>query len=564
MLGVLYSDNYRSLNDFKSPQDYLSYLYGATQGYISRAYISNKTDIWNEKTYSLPYLSKKRYHGESDVYISMNTFFNMKKGRVTENLKDLNTLYIDIDCYTKGYTQDEVIGLLETEYFDTIIPTPTFVIKSGRGVYLIYKLIRGEKSKAQESGKAITRWTSVQKFLFSKLQHFGADAKALDAARVLRLPFTYNSKSDTQVSIVRFYNYSYTLDSIIKEYSVSYDSTKRKQKWGVPTERQIKVAKWQAKAFDVPVPDFNNYADTYNFIAHYRSLTPPHQENCTIRKRGYSLSKRIDDLFTLFGVRKGEDCCREYALFLCRLWTLVETGDEEYALSKTLALNERMDCPFKTNYVITRTRSAETAFLKNTPYTYSTSKVIEVLDITPEEQQLLSCLRTRPCYLPQKRSEQNRIAYRKRLEQQGETTKKDKINLRREKIRTLLYQGVSSADICDMLGISLRTYNRDKAAIQEMDSYSVNTDCQCQEKEEKSVIEKKAYKLRLYRYAIFSALILYGYFVQSAPLLWKILLQYKYLVDNFVSFFSHNRHITRCTDDIEDKDDEDDDIFDTS
>lgn len=547
MLGIKYSDIYVTADDFKTPQDYLNYLYGRSKGFVARANIHKGE--FRESLFSTKYLNKNRYHGESEVYTSMNAFLNKKVGRRTTNLRELNTLFIDIDCYNKGYTQDEVISLLESDYFDIIIPTPTFVINSGRGIYLIYKVIRGEKSKEQESRLALPRWTSIQKFLYKQLEPLGADPKALDAARVLRVPFSYNTKSESMVCIERFYNLAYTLDSIKKEYDIPYDSTKHKQEWGRATSKQITVAKWQAKNFGVALPDFCNYSDTFNFISKYatQTLSQKNIDKKNTVKKTYSTRGRINDLFTLFGkLRTGENCSREYALFLCRLWMIESTGDYDTAVKTTLALNDRLDCPFQRSYVLSRTKSAETCYKKGNPYRYSTNKVIEVLNITAEEQQQLCYLRNGGLYNNAKtKKERNRKTYLKKLEECGKTTKRQKIEERHKQLSYLLSMGRSKEEICKELGISSRTYCRDLTAIKEK-AIKDKAKRKAEEGTESSTLseadiaknrnEKEAYKVRLTsctpyyeadniadnRCAKNSASLLYRYSVPSPPL-WKTL-----------------------------------------
>lgn len=122
------------------------------------------------------------------------------------------------------------------------------------------------------------------------------------------------------------------------------------------------------------------------------------------------LDGRVNDLFKLFSMRKGGDCSREYALFLCRLWVGERTNDFDYALEQTQALNRTFDVPFDERYVETRTKSAETKLKTGKTYQYSLSKLIDVLNITDEEQKELEYL----CRQPQSQAarRKNQIAGR--------------------------------------------------------------------------------------------------------------------------------------------------------
>lgn len=461
MLGRNAETGYKTVGDFKNHIDYLNYMYGSTNGFVSRATIHHKSDLFSERLFSNEWLIEKNaYYGQKNVYTSLNTFISPKKGRKTGNLKVLNSLYIDIDCYKADLTQEQVLFLLEQDYFDKIIPTPTFVINSGRGLYLIYKI--------KEDCNALPRWQRVQRFLFKQLEDLGADSQALDAARILRVPFTINTKSGTMVKIERFNDITYTLYDIIQEYNVPYDSRKPKVEYGKATARQKEVAQWQAKAFGVELPNFNSYDDTFNFIHKYSEKKISGKEKTIVKKKSFTdtLNNRINDLFTLFGeLRTGVDCCREYALFLCRLWAIEKTGDYEYALKTTLALNSSLDKPFSMSYVTRTTKSAETKCKNGESYHYSTRKIIEVLQITEEEQKKLRSLRTND---GSKKKEQNRQNYLKKLQDKGQTTKSAKIEKRRSQLIQLAVKGKNKKEICNILNISLRTYDRDYKEVKEI------------------------------------------------------------------------------------------------
>ena len=72
----------------------------------------------------------------TDLYMSMNTFY--KPERTKENLRYLNSLYIDLDYYKMDLSRQEVLSKLEEEYFNKSIPVPSMIVDSGRGLYLIW------------------------------------------------------------------------------------------------------------------------------------------------------------------------------------------------------------------------------------------------------------------------------------------------------------------------------------------------------------------------------------------------------------------------------------------
>lgn len=483
MIGSAVNSPYKSISDFWGPQDYISYMFSGKLGYFSRNQLFGKG---MKQTFAWAYnmTQRFRWRGEKDCYISQNSFrspFSKEEpssGRKVSNLQRLNALYVDIDCYKQGMSPEQVLYFLEEDCFDHTIPLPTFVIDSGRGMYLIWKI--------DEDSKALTRWQSVENYLISQCAEFGADPQASDAARILRVPGTVNSKSGKQVKIMRFNNVSYTLREIMREYDVQPIRPSRKREcpdglptypYGQATERQRRLARWIATELGIELPDFTNFAETAQYISTYqpRIGVANKEEKCQKNAKALNLGNsvslkgmltgRLADLRRLFTRRKGPDCGRELALFLTRLWTLDLYGDPQLALEQTLNFNGALDCPFDADYVEKATKSAETKHKEGQTYHYSTKKIISILSITEEEQKGLDYLCGYSLDAKERKREANHRAYLSRLEKENKDTKKSAIQERRKDIATLLAQGKSKVEICRALNIASRTFDRDKAAI---------------------------------------------------------------------------------------------------
>ena len=482
MIGSVVDSPYRSVSDFWGPQDYINYMFGGKLGYFSRNQLLGKR---MKQTFAWSYnmANRFRWRGEKDCYISQNSFrspFSNEdpgSGRKVSNLQRLNALYVDIDCYKQGLTPEQVLYFLEEDCFDHTIPLPTFVIDSGRGMYLIWKV--------DEDGKALTRWQSVENYLISQCTEYGADPQASDAARILRVPGTINSKSGKPVRIMRFNNVSYSLREIIREFDVQpvRSSRKRVRPDGLPTypyghatERQRRLARWIATELGIDLPDFTDFAETAQYISTYQprinaAVKQSNRKNAKTLNLGNSMSikglitGRMADLRRLFSRRKGADCGRELALFLTRLWTLDLYGDPKLALEQTLNFNAALDCPFDAAYVEKATQSAETKHKAGQTYHYSTKKLISILSITEEEQKGLEYLCGYSLDARKRKREANHRAYLSRLEKENKDTKQSAIHDRRQNIATLLVQGKSKVEICHTLNIASRTFDRDKAAI---------------------------------------------------------------------------------------------------
>jgi hypothetical protein len=125
--------------------------------------------------------------GKQDTFFSVNEFNGW---RITRLLKSLRANYVDIDL---GRAADR--GDLD-EALDTLavagMPWPSLAVFSGRGLHLYW-------CTTHTPARVLPVWQAVQKQLIQSLSAIGADPKARDCARVLRLVGTVNSKVNSEV-----------------------------------------------------------------------------------------------------------------------------------------------------------------------------------------------------------------------------------------------------------------------------------------------------------------------------------------------------------------------------
>mgnify|MGYP001097186382 FL=1 len=389
--------------------NYIDNVHSNSKGWITRRVIDKKG--YNQWHYKYAELKDLDMNGEN-IYITLNTFY--KPCRRLENIKELNTLFIDLDYYK---TKDQVLMDLEKNYFNQSIPIPNYVIDSGRGMYLIW-LINAVPSQA------LPLWKAVQDHLYKQLKCFGADRQALDATRILRVPGSINSKSKTVVNILDEYEYVYDLREIQNGFLPELKPYEKKK--GRPSK--------------------------INYIYRERSL----------------YYGRIQDIIKLCELReydlKGH---RELILFLYRYYLCSFTEDIEKALNDVLELNSMFRQALSEREVIRATRSAERCYLdKNKQYKYKNETLIELLEITEEEQKYMTIIISKKEY---KRREniRGKKNYQEKLKSQGKFTEKEKISQRREKIKDLLDEGLKQKDICLLLNISKPTYVRDRNFLKE-------------------------------------------------------------------------------------------------
>lgn len=425
-------------------QEYFNNLYSKSKGYITRAEISDgKYHQWHFK---LPELIKQDFD-KPDIYISMSTFY--KPFRRMECLKELRAVYIDLDVYNTDYRKDAALFFLENDYFRNEVPTPHYIIDSGRGLYLIWLI-------EPVPYMALPLWQAIERNFFNKLDSFGADPKCLDCTRILRVPQSINSKSNTEVSIIVDYQLKelYSLRWIQENYLPELVPPKKK------VGRPCKI-----------VSLFNTY-----------SL--------------YSL--RIKDIIKICELRNYDIVgYRELILFLYRYYLCYFTNDTDKALEDTLNLNKLFKKPLTEREARNQTYSAEKVYLdKDKQYNYKNETLIDLLDITPEEQKHLETIISKSEKNRRKRDKYNgddeykevvktkrkiryeeqekevlkqkyrlnkdkyRQKYKEKLESKGKKLKSEELELLRQKIKALKQQGFSNKDISQSLNLPLKTLER--------------------------------------------------------------------------------------------------------
>ena len=173
-------------------KDFSKHLHDKLDGYVQVVQFENDKII-NSENYKKSTLReiRKVYTGAIDTFLTVNSSYNGKRG--VRNIRQLRALYIDLD--NRGYTFSELFYSVWGLYLDGKIPEPTMVVDSGRGAHIYWRI---EHAPYQ----ALATWQELEDYLWYQLKELGADKKAIDAARVLRLPDTINSRSNTKCAVM--------------------------------------------------------------------------------------------------------------------------------------------------------------------------------------------------------------------------------------------------------------------------------------------------------------------------------------------------------------------------
>jgi hypothetical protein len=151
-----------------------------------------------------------------DSYVSINADFRLAKlhwrdgkrttaygypKHSTDSLKYLCACYVDIDYYRLNTDFGTVLGHVVNYQDNGIIPPPSIIVRSGRGIWLLW-LLTDHKDPDRSQGafpEKIGLYAKIQKVIGARLAQLGADLGAQDAARHIRIPGSLHTGSERHV-----------------------------------------------------------------------------------------------------------------------------------------------------------------------------------------------------------------------------------------------------------------------------------------------------------------------------------------------------------------------------
>lgn len=404
-------------------KNYCSHLYDdTTDGYVQIVKL-NDGKIVKIKNTNLNYIKEitQEFNGQENVYITPNTIY--VPFRRVENIRQFRALFLDFDNIgeDKHYVSYNIFELAAQD----VIPMPTMIVDSGRGLHVYWRI------KNAPYG-ALYSWQEIEDMLYHRLKHLGADRQATDATRLLRLPNTINSKSNSECNVLWIDDKT--------EYSMydlkdKYIKVKKKPKTSTKTTNKV-----IANAF------FNSY-----------SL---HMDRAT-------------DLITLCELRKYKvEGHRNMLLHCYAYWIGIYVRSKEELADSVNNLNNKFKPPLKQTEVNAILRCVPKAIDKfiayeqgirngedkrvskgmkdKAGYWYKNETLIERLGITVEEQRhLKTIIGTRVKY-DRKNEKRNKA----RRNENGLTPKQQELQDLKVKILELKEQGLSNRAIGRQLNIS--------------------------------------------------------------------------------------------------------------
>ncbi|WP_439548848.1 hypothetical protein [Falsiroseomonas sp.] len=135
---------------------------------------------------------------DRDTYMSQGLFARPTRRAI--HLLAATHAQVDLDTYNvdrlRSLTADQLGGLVRLYCRDEGIPQPSAIISSGRGLYLKWYWQHAIPRAA--AGRAV----AVNRALAARFNELGADPRAIDMSRILRVIGTVNSKSGEVVRLL--------------------------------------------------------------------------------------------------------------------------------------------------------------------------------------------------------------------------------------------------------------------------------------------------------------------------------------------------------------------------
>lgn len=183
--------------------DFVANLHKKAKG--NRVFMAQNSGHWDQRGYTLQDAVQQAqlWHvGESpDCYAGVNGFGWQKGGgRTLSCLAAINGFYIDFDRYNvpglSHLSPGDFLDMVLAEY--PWLPEPTLFEDSGNGCWAFWLfdrplLVNNPKTQQWDF---LSQWQTFQHYLVKKLLPYGADPKCADAARVVRIAGTLNTKTN--------------------------------------------------------------------------------------------------------------------------------------------------------------------------------------------------------------------------------------------------------------------------------------------------------------------------------------------------------------------------------
>ncbi len=394
---------------------------------------------------------------DHDIWISQASFLSYNRRKV--NLASVGLCWVDVDYYRISEWRD--ISPIDFLY-EYILPLceknkfyyPSLALDSGQGMQLKWFC---ENLPA----KALPRWNRLQTEICNMLGKLGADANAKDASRVLRLENTINQKTGRRVKVC-WVNVN---ENLKVERYVFNDLCNAILPF---TQEDLRQKREKATISRLSGTKFNSKASGEGEIISLLS-----GRNRSLETLNWSRLKDLQFLVQLRGGDVGDGMRESLSMYLCNFYALRQAASgipemdvwlEFIQLCKQAAPHwDYNKIRAKTNNIFQlfkRARAGETVTFNGREYpvlyTPKNQTLIDLFEITPEEEKQLSTIISSTEYKHRQRvHSESKNRKRGHVEQQEyKEQRKSQSNVKAEQAKVYSKQGKTKSWIAQQLGVS--------------------------------------------------------------------------------------------------------------
>lgn len=458
-------------------EDFLNELLADFSGHVHHAFADHK---WNPHACeTLEEFAKQLSFNHSEYMTFNTTYYKTRKIKFPSkrvknatvfNVHEINAFVLDIDIYSeKARFRNDVERFLETLNMMVklgIIPQYTFLINSGNGFYIIWKIERIRFSRRENMKKKVDEtlgiYEAIQRYLVDLFKDFGADAQCIDPTRVYGIPGTYNCKNgerkrryimeyhEDAVTTMREFRQEYLPkdidDAVFDRFHPEFDKKEKKK-----TQKNSTTKKTQ-----------NKKKQTRHKLASHKN------------KKFNSIDKHsliIADLEKLVQLRKGQAMKGFRSLLSLMIrYSYGILKNDDIAVEKMLYLNSQFADPIESFMLVEQTKYAVQAVedykagkvvqhnnrLVRAGYNYSKERMVDLLGISPEEQEQLEYI-VDPLLTYERKKEKKRVANR---DDYGLTKRDQAVLDTFIKVQHCKTEGMTQAQTKEKTGFSENTVER--------------------------------------------------------------------------------------------------------
>lgn len=416
--------NVKNINN--SIDQWLDIHFGDTS-FNGRVVLGRRTDGHGIRTMGFkplkslrPYVKMLQVSPKVDYYITANTVTGIKRRK--EDLFGLQNIVIDVDCHDNRQPQainELILGFIwrckRDLWSEGVIPMPNSIVRTGRGVQLWWAIL--PCYGGEDYGISLYHHNKIKSTFISHIERlieeYDEELEGLDVDRgassnpvgYFRLPGSYNTKAKCYTSLAVIHD---------KRYD------------------QRELTKLEAPEIRAEKPVAQKYIPLLG----------------TDRRvlRGFESTgvRRVIQLIKLRNLRNNETGSEMRDYFNFSVYNALRMNyDHDEAMERLESFNAGFREPMSPAELENCVSSAE----KKGGYSYKNETLIELLDITPEEQQAIGLFPVRGF----RRSKPNASR-----DEARRTLKED----RDSKILALIEKGVSQAETARILNIGKNTVGR--------------------------------------------------------------------------------------------------------